>query len=91
MSMFVRSAADLAHTKVVDASSSLYTDRDDIKITHLRNPKTGAGFYVARHSDSSSKDISHFKLKVETSLGNISIPQPQGTWIDLNGRVSTYT
>ncbi len=88
LSIFVRSAPDLAHTKVVvGASSNRYTERHDIMVTHLKNPDTRASYYIVRHKNSSCKDTTQFKLKVVTSHGKMIIPHHQDTSIEIKGRV----
>lgn len=76
-------------TKVDRISNSTgYTSTPDIFTTELRNPDTNGGFYVTLHTSSPSTALTPFKLKVNTSVGNLTIPQYANSSIVLNGRQS---
>jgi beta-galactosidase len=89
LSLFVRSASELPHTKVVATSRGVITDTSEITVTELENPKTQARFYVVRHSDSSSRQTTDFRMSIRTSRGLYQVPIQTGTSLSLNGRVST--
>ena len=59
------------------ATNSSGTNRN-VFTTELRNPSTGAGFYIIRHAESTSKAVESFQLTVahskgETTFGNITL------------------
>jgi hypothetical protein len=86
LALFTRVAKDLTVTKRV-ANSTSYTDNAAIATTELRNPNTNAAFYITIHSTSSSGTRESFKLKINTSIGKLTIPQHAGS-IVLNGHQS---
>ncbi|KAI0790316.1 glycoside hydrolase superfamily [Irpex lacteus] len=58
-------------------------------VTLLRNPDSGAGFYLVRQANSSSTDTISYSLTVPTSRGTLRIPQQlPGNTISLIGRQS---
>ncbi|KAI0092324.1 glycoside hydrolase superfamily [Irpex rosettiformis] len=58
-------------------------------VTLLRNPDTGAGFYLVRQTNSTSTDTISYSLTVPTSRGTLRIPQQlPGNTISLFGRQS---
>lgn len=69
-------------------NSTGYASTPDIFTTELRNPDSNGGFYVTLHTSSPSTAITPFKLKVNTSAGNLTIPQYSNSSILLNGRQS---
>lgn len=83
---FLRVARDLTKVDLVNNGTFYATDAA-IYTSELRNPDTNAAFYVTIHTSSPSTDITPFKLHVATSLGNLTIPQGNGS-IVLNGRQS---
>ncbi|KAK8075556.1 family 35 glycoside hydrolase [Apiospora hydei] len=83
LTQFTRVANDLAFTNRI-GNSTAYTDNPSIATSELRNPETGAAFYVVMHADSTSSNPETFKLQVNTSGGEITVPQHGGT-IALNG------
>jgi hypothetical protein len=66
---------------MIATDSSIYT-------SELRNPDTGSAFYVTIHASSPSTAYTPFKLRVTTSLGNLTIPQNNSSNIVLDGRES---
>lgn len=84
LALFTRVAEDLREADRIGNSTS-YTTNTDVTATELRNQGTGAGFYIARHADSVTGESVSFKLHVETSLGNLTIPQKDGE-IEFNAR-----
>ncbi|KAM5536286.1 hypothetical protein V8D89_010063 [Ganoderma adspersum] len=56
-------------------------------VTLLKNPDTGAQFFIARQADSTSKANISFTLSVPSSQGALTLPQTTGS-IALNGRQS---
>jgi hypothetical protein len=54
--LFLRSMPDFYKTEVVGNSTdgTVTLDNRDAFVTFLRNPDTGAGFYIARQANSSS-------------------------------------
>ncbi|KAK7987253.1 family 35 glycosyl hydrolase, partial [Apiospora saccharicola] len=78
LAQFTRVAKDLALTNRI-GNSTEYTDNPSIATSELRNPDTGAAFYVVMHADSTSSNPETFKLQVNTSRGAITIPQHGGS------------
>lgn len=56
-------------------------------VTWLRNPDTGAGFYIVRQANSSSLADITFRISVPTSAGTLSLPRTTDS-IALDGRQS---
>ncbi|KIO27852.1 glycoside hydrolase family 35 protein [Tulasnella calospora MUT 4182] len=55
--LFLRSAKEFITTDVVGNSTDsaiVPVTNSDVYVTYLKNPTTGAGFYIARHADSTS-------------------------------------
>ncbi|PGH12864.1 hypothetical protein AJ80_06573 [Polytolypa hystricis UAMH7299] len=86
LALFTRAATDLTVTDRLGNNTD-YTTNKAVLGVELRNPETKAAFYVTRHADSSSSTVESFKLRVRTSVGNLTIPQ-QGHDIVLNGHQS---
>ncbi|KAJ7591882.1 NUC071 domain-containing protein [Mycena floridula] len=68
------------------ANGTNYTTSALIHAAELRNPDTGAGFYVTRHDASTSTALTTTQINVMTSQGSLIIPQ-SGV-ITFNGRNS---
>ncbi|KAG9233709.1 putative beta-galactosidase [Amylocarpus encephaloides] len=83
---FLRVARDLTKVDRIRNSTN-YASTSDIFTTELRNPDTNGAFYVTAHTFSPSTALTTFKLKVSTSVGNLTIPQYNSS-IVLNGRES---
>ena len=74
LGLFTRVADELAFTDRVGAGTE-YTNNTDLFTTELRNPKTGAAFYVIRHAVTASTSEEWFALKVNTSIGEFYVPK----------------
>ncbi|RDI78175.1 hypothetical protein Vi05172_g11886 [Venturia inaequalis] len=83
---FLRVARDLTKVDLIN-NGTFYATDPAIYTSELRNPDTKGAFYVTIHTSSPSTEITPFKLHVATSLGNLTIPQGNGS-IVLNGRQS---
>ncbi|TLD37030.1 glycoside hydrolase family protein [Venturia nashicola] len=83
---FLRVARDLTKVDLI-RNGTFYATDAAIFTSELRNPDTKGAFYVTIHTSSPSTAITPFKLHVTTSLGNLTIPQGNGS-ILLNGRQS---
>ncbi|KAI0861136.1 glycoside hydrolase superfamily [Xylaria cubensis] len=66
------------------ANDTDYSTNSAIAVSELRNPETGARFYVAMHSYSPSGTLETLRLRVRTSEGQLTIPQYGGS-IAING------
>ena len=55
--------------------------------TYLRNPDSGTGFLIARHTNSSALDSIAFRVTLPSSQGTLDLPQTFNA-ITLNGRQS---
>ncbi|KAF9259410.1 glycoside hydrolase family 35 protein [Marasmius fiardii PR-910] len=100
--LFLRSSPEFYKTDVVANSTeagfasvgsvSTVNDSSPAYVTLLRNPDSGAGFWIVRQKDSTSTAVSQFKLTVTTSptlsgARKVQIPQFAPA-ITLNGRES---
>ncbi|KAL4876531.1 glycoside hydrolase superfamily [Aspergillus karnatakaensis] len=83
--LFMRVARDFVKVERVGNGTGYATDQD-VVTTELRNPDTGAGFYVTRHEYSPSTERTRFRLNVETEVGELTVPS-EGS-ITLNGTES---
>ncbi|KAF8182624.1 glycoside hydrolase superfamily [Pholiota molesta] len=87
--LFLRSSPEFYKTDwIADASTGLSVATNSAAfITLLRNPDTGAAFYIARQASSTSTAITTFKLNVTVSGAALQIPvvAPE---ITLGGRES---
>jgi hypothetical protein len=70
-----------------NATSSIYTDTTDLTVTPLIGNLTSSSFYIIRHIDTTETTSTSYKLKINTSIGDITIPQLCGT-LSLIGRDS---
>lgn len=86
---FLRSFPDLAKTDLEDegAGKEIVGGSNTFWTTKLRNPDSGARFYVVRHTDSTSTDVSQLRLNVTTSHGWYAVPRFGGA-LTLAGRDS---
>lgn len=80
--LFWRIARDFTKVDRIGNSTD-YTTNEDVTATELRNPDTGGAFYVTRHDYSPSTEVSNFRVHVQTSVVNLTIPQKHH--ITLNG------
>ncbi|PLB49336.1 putative beta-galactosidase [Aspergillus steynii IBT 23096] len=83
--LFMRSARDFTKVKRV-ANSTAYATDGSILTTELRNPDTGAAFYVVRHEYSPLTELTKFRLNVTTEAGRLRVPR-KGS-ITINGTES---
>ncbi|KAL2162929.1 hypothetical protein VTH06DRAFT_6765 [Thermothelomyces fergusii] len=74
LGLFTRVANELALTERAGTGLG-YTNNTNLFTTELRNPETGAGFYVIRHDNTASDSEERFVLRVKTSIGEFSVPQ----------------
>ncbi|KAK0448411.1 glycoside hydrolase family 35 protein [Desarmillaria tabescens] len=74
--LFVRSSPEFYKTDwIADSSTGLsILSSDTVFATYLLNPDTQSGFYIVRHNDSTSTDITDFKINVATAEGDLQIP-----------------
>ncbi|KAF5024390.1 hypothetical protein F66182_3476 [Fusarium sp. NRRL 66182] len=86
LTLFTRVAHDLTKTNRVANTTSLSTN-PEILISELRHEDNDAAFYVARHDYSPSGTKEIFKARVNTSAGDLTIPQ-NGGHITINGHQS---
>ncbi|KAJ6073608.1 uncharacterized protein N7446_001385 [Penicillium canescens] len=86
LALFTRSARDLTMTDLV-GNGTQYTDNVAVKAFELRNPETNAGFYATFHTNTSISTNEAFHLKVNTSVGLLTIPKHAST-LRLNGHQS---
>ncbi|KAH6645415.1 putative beta-galactosidase B [Truncatella angustata] len=86
LTQFTRVARDLSKTDRLGNSTS-YSSNSAITVSELRNPDTGAAFYVTQHDYSPSSTVETFTINVNTSAGALTIPQ-YGTEITINGHQS---
>ncbi|CAO2656033.1 Nn.00g048360.m01.CDS01 [Neocucurbitaria sp. VM-36] len=80
---FVHASPALATAIPGSNTTGLYTDSKAITVTPLFGNKTS--FYVTRQTKYNSLNSTAYKLKVQTSAGNITLPQLGGE-LTLNGR-----
>lgn len=74
LALFTKVAEDLTMTNRIN-NGTQYTGNAAITTVELRNPDSNAGFYILRHTNSSSDSFETFNVKVSTSIGNFSIPR----------------
>lgn len=86
LTLFTRVARDLAKTSRLGNGTS-YSSNAAITAAELRNPDTGAAFYVTMHDYSPSGTLETFSLHVRTSSGAITVPQYGGS-IAIDGHQS---
>ncbi|KKK12171.1 hypothetical protein P175DRAFT_0510530 [Aspergillus ochraceoroseus IBT 24754] len=82
LGLFTRVSKDLLKT-YMEGNGTGYTSDDSIFTWALRNPDTNAGFFVVAHESSPSRAVTNFTLTVNTTAGELSIPD-----IQLAGRQS---
>ncbi|KAI1327087.1 beta-galactosidase B [Xylariaceae sp. FL0255] len=86
LTYFTSVAKDLSKTDRISNGTEL-SSNPAIVVAELRNPDTTSGFYVAQHLDSPSATLETFSLRVNTSEGQLTIPQHGGA-ITINGHQS---
>ncbi|TRM62987.1 glycoside hydrolase superfamily [Schizophyllum amplum] len=82
-SLFLRSTPDLYKTDFVSNDSSTLTSNERVMATWLKNPDTGASFYITRQANVSWSDVESYKLTTE----DFTLPQLGGE-LTLNGKDS---
>jgi len=71
-----------------NATNATYTNTADLTVTPLLGSnKTAASYFVVRHANYSTRASVDYKLKVPTSVGDLTIPQLGGS-LTLSGRDS---
>lgn len=70
---FVHASVALASAVPGYNTTGIYTDSVDITTTPLFGDKTN--FYVTRQTKYNSMASNLYKLKVQTSVGNLTLPQ----------------
>ncbi|KAI0002851.1 beta-galactosidase B [Xylariaceae sp. FL0662B] len=83
LTYFTRVAHDLSMTDRIGNTTD-YSTNPNIAVSELRNPDTGAAFYVAMHADTTSSTLETFKLRANTSEGELTVPL-YGEGIAING------
>ncbi|KAI1125308.1 glycoside hydrolase superfamily [Nemania abortiva] len=83
LTQFTRVAKDLAMTDRIGNNTG-YSTNSAISVSELQNPETGARFYVALQSYSPSSTLETFQLRINTSEGQLTVPQHGGK-IAING------
>ncbi|KAK6955635.1 hypothetical protein Daesc_003277 [Daldinia eschscholtzii] len=68
-----------------EESLAVYVNTSELTLTRLRGPSTN--YYIVRQADFASRGSVQYTLEMETSLGNVTIPQLGGALI-LHGRDS---
>jgi beta-galactosidase len=74
LGLFTRVSDELALTERMGTGIN-YTNNTNLFTTELRNPETGAAFYVVRHLETASASEEWFALKVNTSIGEFFVPK----------------
>ncbi|KAI0040947.1 glycoside hydrolase family 35 protein [Auriscalpium vulgare] len=87
--LFLRSSPDFYKTDWIGNSSTgvVQVSNSAAFVVQLKNPDTGASFWIARQTDSTSNAITSFTLNVTTKEGTFKIPQTVPN-ITLSGRQS---
>ncbi|KAI9687910.1 MAG: hypothetical protein M1822_001992 [Bathelium mastoideum] len=83
LGLFVRVSQDLLKTYMESNGTGNAVSSVEIWSWILRNPDTGAGFYLVQQNDSTSRDPQTFSIFLNTSMGPVTVPIVQ-----LNGRQS---
>lgn len=86
LALFTRAAKDLTKADLI-GNGTQYTDNTGVRAYELRNPDTNAGFYATFHSNTSTSTNEAFHLKIDTSVGKLTVPAHGGV-IRLNGHQS---
>ncbi|VDB90643.1 unnamed protein product [Peniophora sp. CBMAI 1063] len=71
---FLRVARELTGATLISNGTN-YTTTSSIHTAELRNLESGSAFYVLRHNDSTSTEITSTSLSVVTSEGDLEIPK----------------
>ncbi|PGH09195.1 hypothetical protein AJ79_05724 [Helicocarpus griseus UAMH5409] len=70
-------------------STTDFTDTPELTVTPLIGRLSKSSFFVLRHTDYASLESTTYKLKLPTSVGELTIPQLGGS-LTLNGRDSKF-
>ncbi|KAF2673094.1 glycoside hydrolase family 35 protein, partial [Microthyrium microscopicum] len=70
-----------------DVSNGSFVGTDKLAVTQVNATDSDTKFYIVRHADFQSREITNYRLNVFCSLGNVSIPQMAGQ-LTLFGRDS---
>ncbi|KAG1850871.1 glycoside hydrolase family 35 protein [Suillus subluteus] len=75
--LFLRSSPDFYKTDWVGNSTGgmVSVSNPAAFVTLLRNPDSAASFYIVRQENSTTTDVTTFKLNVTTSAGNFEVPR----------------
>ncbi|KAI5825568.1 hypothetical protein K523DRAFT_419922 [Schizophyllum commune Tattone D] len=82
-SLFLRSTPDLYKTYFVTNDTALTTNPEGVFATWLKNPDTGASFFITRQANVTWTDLQSYKLYAE----DLTLPQLGGE-LTLNGQDS---
>lgn len=85
VALFARASTDLLETVMESNGTGNAVNNTAIFTWVLRNPTSGARFYLAEHDKSSSRSRDYFTLTANSSIGTIAISS-----LDLNGRQSRF-
>lgn len=77
LALFTRSAKELTKTRMTTRGTA-HTDNSAITTTELRNVESNAGFHVIRHTDPESVEPEQFRMSLQTSAGNYTVPTQGG-------------
>ncbi|KAL7652749.1 hypothetical protein ACMYSQ_010009 [Aspergillus niger] len=84
-SNFLQASSAYLETHPDNGSYGIYTDATSLAVTRLAGNPTN--FYVVRHGELTSRESTSYKLRVNTTAGNLEIPQLSGS-LSLHGRDS---
>jgi hypothetical protein len=84
---FLRAAKDLTKIERGGNGTTNYTGNPSVFAQELYNVDNHARFYVAKHTNTTLTSLETFKLRVKTSVGDLTIPQ-YAPHIALDGRQS---
>jgi hypothetical protein len=82
---FLRAAKDLTKIERGGNGTTNYTGNPSVFAQELYNVDNHARFYVAKHTNTTLTSLETFKLRVKTSVGDLTIPQ-YAPHIALDGR-----
>ena len=83
LGLFTRVSGDLFKTNMEGNGTGYSVSDPGVWSCVLRNPDTGAGFYVVQQNNTPSEALIDFDVYVQTSRGNLTLPN-----VTLNGRQS---
>lgn len=72
---FLRAAKDLTRIEKGGNGTTNYTGNPSVFAQELYNVDNNARFYVAKHTNTTLTSLETFKLRVNTSVGALTIPQ----------------